>query len=159
MRTGVRIGIDLGEVRIGVARSDVTGQLCLPLETVYRSGGQEIFEIADLVEEYQAFEIVIGLPRLLSGAEGKNARDVRHWGKELAEVLPNCNVRLVDERLTSVSAHGQLSQAGVSARRQRKIVDQQAAVLILEQALAVEKNTGAAPGIALSEGNTGKEDK
>ena len=86
MRTGVRLAIDLGTRRIGVARSDAAGILALPVETVYRDGGQEMFRITELVAEYNAQEIIIGLPRLLSGKEGKNAADVRAWGAELEQL-------------------------------------------------------------------------
>ena len=113
MRPGVRLAIDLGTSRIGVARSDAAGILALPVETVYRDGGQELFRIAQLATEYGAKEIIIGLPRLLSGREGKNAADVRSWGAELEQLLPTCNIRLVDERLTTVSAHQQLQSAGM----------------------------------------------
>ena len=145
MRTGVRLAIDLGTRRIGVARSDAAGILALPVETVYRDGGQELFRIAELVAEHEAKEIIIGLPRLLSGKEGKNAADVREWGAELEQLLPTCNIRLVDERLTSVSAHQQLRSAGVGGRDHKSVVDQQAAVLILEQALEIERRTGRPP--------------
>ncbi len=157
MRPGVRIGIDLGTRRIGVARSDAAGTLAFPVRTVYRAGGQELFEIADIVAEYQANEIVIGLPRLLSGREGKNASDVRSWGAELEQLLPTCNIRLVDERLTSVSAHQQLRSAGLGGRQHKSVVDQQAAVLILEQALTIERQTGQAPGVPLGNGSESKE--
>lgn len=146
MRPGVRLAIDLGTSRIGVARSDAAGILALPVETVYRDGGQELFRIAQLATEYDAKEIIIGLPRLLSGKEGKNAADVRSWGAELEQLLPTCNIRLVDERLTTVSAHQQLQSAGMRGRKQRSVVDQQAAVVILEQALNIERQTGKAPG-------------
>ena len=153
MRTGVRLAIDLGTRRIGVARSDAAGILALPVETVYRDGGQELFRIAELVAEYEAKEIIIGLPRLLNGKEGKNAADVREWGAELEQLLPTCNIRLVDERLTSVSAHQQLRSAGVGGRDHKSVVDQQAAVLILEQALEIERRTGRPPGLPLANGS------
>lgn len=157
MRPGVRIGIDLGTRRIGVARSDTAGTLALPMETVYRAGGQELYRIAELVAEYDAKEVIIGLPRLMSGKEGKNAADVRAWGAELEQLLPTCNIRLVDERLTSVSAHQQLRSAGLGGREHKNVVDQQAAVLILEQALEIERRTGQAPGVPLGNGSESKE--
>lgn len=150
IRRGVRLGIDLGEVRIGVAKCDCEGLLATPVETVYRADGAEIFDIVDIVEEYNAFEIIVGLPKHLNGEEGKNARDVRQWSQKLVSLLPNCNVRLVDERLTTVSAHASLRSAGVKGRKQRKVVDQQAAVFILEQALEIERRTGQAAGVLVS---------
>lgn len=146
MREGVRLAIDLGEKRIGVARCDAEATMALPVETVYRCGGQEIYDIVDIVDEYQVMEIIIGLPRLLSGAEGKNSADVRQWAKNLSDIIPEITIRLVDERLTSVSAHRSLSAAGVQGRKQRFVVDQQAAVCILNQALEIERKTGSAPG-------------
>ena len=157
MRHGVRISIDLGTRRIGVARSDAAGTLAFPVETIYRDGGQELFQIAELVAEYEAKEIIIGLPRLLSGREGKNAADVRSWGAELEQLLPTCNIRLVDERLTSVSAHRQLRSAGLGGRQHKNVVDQQAAVLILEQALETERQTGKIPGVPLGSGPESEE--
>lgn len=147
LRPGVRLGIDLGTKRIGVARCDSNALLCFPVETVYRANGQEIFDIIDIAKEYQAFEIIVGLPRLLSGKEGKNAKDVRKWCRNLTKSLPSCNIRLVDERLTSVSAHNQLSACGMSGISQREVVDQQAAVLILEHALEIETKTGSPAGV------------
>ncbi|WP_071128252.1 Holliday junction resolvase RuvX [Varibaculum massiliense] len=157
MRPGVRLSIDLGTHRIGVARSDAAGTLAFPLETVYREGGQELFRIVELAAEYDAREIIIGLPRLLSGKEGKNAADVRSWGAELEQLLPTCNIRLVDERLTSVSAHRQLRSAGLGGRQHKNVVDQQAAVLILEQALETERQTGKIPGVPLGSGPESEE--
>ena len=157
MRPGVRLSIDLGTRRIGVARSDAAGTLAFPLETVYREGGQELFRIVELAAEYDAREIIIGLPRLLSGKEGKNAADVRSWGAELEQLLPTCNIRLVDERLTSVSAHRQLRSAGLGGRQHKNVVDQQAAVLILEQALEIERLTGKIPGVPLGSGSESEE--
>lgn len=146
MRKGIRIAIDLGEKRIGVARCDSEATIALPVETIYRCGGQEIYDIADIVEEYQAIEVIIGLPRLLSGIEGKNSADVRQWAQKLSCVIPKIRIRLVDERLSSVSAHQALSAAGMRGQKQRSVVDQQAAVYILEQALEIERKTGNAPG-------------
>lgn len=146
MRKGIRLAIDLGEKRIGVARCDAEASIAVPVETVYRCGGQEIYDIVDIVEEYQVMEIIIGLPRLLSGVEGKNSADVRQWAKQLSCVIPKITIRLVDERLSSVSAHQALSAAGMDGRKQRLIVDQQAAVLILNQALEIERKTGSAAG-------------
>ena len=157
MRPGVRLSIDLGTRRIGVARSDAAGTLAFPVETVYREGGQELFRIVELAAEYDAREIIIGLPRLLSGKEGKNAADVRSWGAELEQLLPTCNIRLVDERLTSVSAHRQLRSDGLGGRQHKNVVDQQAAVLILEQALETERQTGKIPGVPLGSGPESEE--
>lgn len=142
----MRLAIDLGEVRIGVARCDESAQICLPVQTLYRAGGQEIYEILDLVDQYHPIEIIVGLPRLLSGKEGKNAADVRQWSRKLTKSLSKCNVRLVDERLTSVTAHQQLREAGRKSTHHRAVIDQQAAVLILQQALEIEAKSNQVPG-------------
>lgn len=149
MRNGIRIAIDLGEVRIGVARSDASGTLALPIKTIRRNFGQELVEIAQLIAEYEAIEVILGLPLLMSGKEGKNTADVRQWAQKLKAQCPTITVRLVDERLTSVSAHQTLTSVGLKHSKHKAIIDQQAAVLILEQALNQEKNTGVAPGECL----------
>ncbi|WP_412766210.1 Holliday junction resolvase RuvX [Scrofimicrobium appendicitidis] len=147
MRAGIRLGVDVGSVRVGVARSDQAGVLVLPLETVPRDRrGQDLRRIVALVREYEAIEVVIGLPLHLAGGEGESARMARSFGRALKRRLPKTRVCLVDERLSSNQAHGRLTEAGLSQAQQRMIVDQVAAQVILEQALASERATGLPPG-------------
>ncbi len=149
VRTGVRLGVDVGSVRVGLAASDPTGLVATPVATVPRdlTGARaDIARIADTAREVGAIEIVVGLPRLLSGQEGEAARLARVYALELAEAVTPVPVRLVDERLTTVDAHRRLRESGMAGRSQRDVVDQTAAVLILQSALDGERASGRAPG-------------
>lgn len=147
MRTGVRLGIDVGTVRIGVARCDLWGLLATPVETVRRRpSGADLSRIAQLAVECDVLEIVIGLPLSLSGGEGTASAAARKYAEALAQRVHPLSVRLVDERLTTVSAHRALREAGVAGRRQRGVVDQAAAVVILQSALDAERVSGQPPG-------------
>lgn len=145
MRFGVRLGLDPGEARIGVARSDPSGFLATPVETVARGEG-DLVRLAALVVEEEAVEVVVGLPRSLSGGEGPAAARVRQFAQALARQIAPVPVRLCDERLTTVSAESMLRDRGRKGRSRRAVVDQAAAVLILQQALDTERAVGAAPG-------------
>ena len=145
MRHGVRLGVDPGDARIGVARSDPTGFLATPLETVRRGKG-DLARLARLVVEEEAVEVVVGLPRSLSGGEGPAAAKVREFAARLAERIAPVTVRLQDERLTTVSAEAMLRDRGKKGAERRAVVDQAAAVLILQHALDTERATGRAPG-------------
>ena len=148
VRTGVRLGLDPGQARIGVARSDPSGFLATPVETVPRGPG-DLDRLAALVGEENAIEIVLGFPRSLSGGEGPAAANVRVFAAELAERVSPVPVRLCDERLSTVSAEAMLRERGRSGKRRRSVVDQAAAVMILQQALDTERSTGTAPGEVL----------
>jgi putative Holliday junction resolvase len=147
MRRGARLGIDIGTVRIGVASCDRDGLIATPVETVKaepRRTGQ--LRIVHLAEEYEALEVVVGLPRSLSGAEGPAAAKIRAYAAELARRLRTVPVRLVDERLSTVSAMHGLRASGVSSKKGRAVVDQAAAVVILQDALDAERTSGRPPG-------------
>jgi putative Holliday junction resolvase len=148
VRPGVRLGVDLGEVRVGVARSDPSGLLATPVETVRRDGDDAAVgaRIAALVAEHDAVEVVVGLPRSLSGGEGPAATKARSFAVALASAVAPVPVRLVDERLSTVSAEAALRVQGRKGRRRRAVVDQAAAVVILQNALDTERGTGVAPG-------------
>lgn len=145
MRFGVRLGIDPGEARVGVARSDPSGFLATPVETVRRGDG-DLDRLVALVLQEEAVEIVVGLPRSLSGGEGPAAERARAFARRLARQVAPVPVRLCDERLTTVSAESMLRERGRKGQDRRAVVDQAAAVLILQQALDTERATGAAPG-------------
>lgn len=142
------MGVDVGRARVGVARCDPDGLLATPLETVARATGS-VPRILELAEEFSAVELLVGLPLSLSGADTASTTDAREFAGALAaaSALP---VRLVDERLSTVSAHAVLRESGRSQRSSRNIVDQVAAVVLLQQALDVEKNTGLPPGTPVS---------
>lgn len=148
MRTGVRLSVDVGSVRVGVARSDAGGLVVVPVETVRRdtTGRRDLDRIVDLVREYDALEVVVGLPRTMRGDEGSAADAARRYATAIARRVAPVGVRLVDERLSTVSAHRTLRDAGVRGRRHRPVVDQVAAVVILQSALDAERASGWAPG-------------
>ena len=150
MRAGVRLGIDVGSVRIGVARTDPSALLAVPVETVPRGPG-DVARIVELAAELEAIEIVVGLPISLSGREGPAAEMARGFARELAAVATPTPVRLVDERLSTVSATQGLRSAGRSARASRSVVDQAAAVVIVQYAVDSERATGRAPGTVVQE--------
>ncbi|MDQ3825843.1 MAG: Holliday junction resolvase RuvX [Actinomycetota bacterium] len=132
---GRRLGVDVGEVRIGVALSDPAGILATPLVTLSRdrSGGKDLDELAMMVAEHEVVEVVVGLPRTLAGRDGPAARAAADYARALAVRLGSrVAVRLTDERLTTVSATRMLAERGVRGRKQRAVVDQAAAVEILQ---------------------------
>ena len=161
LRTGVRIGVDVGNARVGVAASDPSGTFAHPVETIQRdeSSGTDLEAIAALVDARAAVEVVVGLPRLLSGKEGTSARIARAYAAQLAARVDPVPVRLVDERLTTVAAHKRLHDSGVPGRGQRSVVDQAAAVLILQSALDAEASSGRPAGEIVSLGRARKKER
>ena len=145
MRRGVRIGVDVGDVRIGVARSDPSGLIATPVETVRRGVG-DLARLAAITAEEDAVEVVVGLPRSLSGGEGPAAAKVRTFAAEIASTVAPVPVRLCDERLSTVTAESVLRGQGRKGQKRRAVVDQAAAVVILQNALDSERGTGVAPG-------------
>ena len=145
MRRGVRLGVDVGDVRIGVARSDPSGLIATPVETVRRGAG-DLARLAAIAAEEDAVEVVVGLPRSLSGGEGPAAAKVRAFAAEIATAVAPVPVRLCDERLSTVTAESVLRGQGRKGQKRRAVVDQAAAVVILQNALDSERGTGVAPG-------------
>ena len=141
----MRLGIDPGDARIGVASSDPSGILATPVETVARGDG-DLDRIAALVEELAAVRIYVGLPRSMSGGEGPSAGKVRAFARELSWRVQPVPVRLCDERLSTVTAEGQLRAQGRKGKKRRAVVDQAAAVVILQGALERERQTSALAG-------------
>lgn len=132
-RRGRSLGIDVGSVRIGVAASDPDGILATPVETVRRDrSGRHLRRLAELAAELGAVEVVVGLPRTLAGRTGPSAQDAIELAEALAGRIAPTPVRLADERLTTVSAQRSLRAAGIKAREQRSVIDQAAAVAILQ---------------------------
>jgi putative holliday junction resolvase len=142
---GVRLGIDVGAVRIGVAASDPDGILATPVATVLRDATQrddlpsDMREISRLVREYEAVEVVVGLPVNLAGKEGPAAVATRQYVETLKTVIDPVPVRLTDERMSTVAATRRLSERGVRGKRQRAVVDQAAAVEILQSWLDAQR--------------------
>ena len=138
---GRRLGIDVGTVRIGVAVSDPDGILATPVETVRRdSRGAHLRRIASLIDELEIVEVVVGLPRTLADRIGSSARDAIDVAEAIADRIAAVPVRLADERLTTVSAARSLREAGVRAKNQRGMIDQAAAVEILQGWLDQRRN-------------------
>ncbi|WP_121149788.1 Holliday junction resolvase RuvX [Microbacterium sp. AG1240] len=150
MRRGVRLGVDVGRARVGVARSDPDALLAVPVETVARVG-TPIARIVAIASEYDAIEILVGLPVSLSGGETASTADARAFADELAAACA-VPIRLIDERLSTVTAHDALRRSGRSQRKSRSIVDQVAAVVLLQQALDVERQSGNPAGTAVASG-------
>lgn len=144
MRTGTRLGVDVGTVRIGIATCDPAGLIATPVETVRRGPG-DLTRIARLVTERDVVEVVVGLPTSLSGRPGPAARSVEQYAGTLAAAL-DVPVRLVDERFSTAGAERDLRASGVDTRRARGVVDQAAAVIILQGALDAERSSGRPPG-------------
>ena len=143
---GRRLGVDVGRVRVGVAVSDPDGILASPLVTVPRDMGAaadsvpaDIAELARLVREHEAVQVVVGLPVRLDGSEGIAAIDIRAYAERLARAVGHVPVVLADERMSTVVASRRLAERGVRGKRQRAVVDQAAAVEILQSWLDAQR--------------------
>lgn len=147
-RPGVRLALDWGDARIGVAACDREGLICFPVATV-RAGAAALAELVALITEQAPIEVLVGLPRSLSGGEGPAAVKVREHAVRLAAAT-QIPVRLVDERLTTVTASRRLRESGRKAKQQRGVIDAAAAVEILEHAVALERGRGEQPGELVS---------
>ena len=148
---GARLGVDVGKARIGLAASDPDGLVATPVETVPRVLGGEgrtadVARIAAEVDERLAAVVYVGLPRHLSGAEGAATQDARGFAARLAAAVAPVPVRVVDERMSTVAAHAQLRAAGRKTKSHRPVIDQAAAVIILQSALDVERAAGTRAG-------------
>lgn len=142
---GVRLGIDPGDARIGVATCDPSGILATPVETVQRGDG-DLDRIAALAAELGAVLIYVGLPRSLRGGEGPAAGKVRAFVADLVIRVAPLPVYLVDERMSTVSAEAVLRDRGKKGKKRRAVVDQAAAVVILQNAIDTERTLGKPTG-------------
>nr|WP_051480996.1 Holliday junction resolvase RuvX [Cellulomonas sp. KRMCY2] len=154
------MGVDVGTVRIGVAASDPDGLIATPVETVPRAADaahagstagsagltSDVARIVEIVHERGAAVVYVGLPRHLSGTESSASGAVRTYSVGLAHAVAPVPVRLVDERLSTVTAHQALYASGRSGRRHRQVVDQAAAVVILQSAIDAERSSGTRSG-------------
>jgi len=149
---GARLGVDVGKARIGLAGSDPDGLIATPVETVPRvldatgPDSADIRRIAEEVEERFAAVVYVGLPRHLSGQEGAATADARAFAERLAAAVAPVEVRMVDERMSTVAATSTLRAAGRKAKSHRPVIDQVAAVIILQSALDAEKAAGTRAG-------------
>jgi len=149
MRSGVRLGVDAGKARVGVAVCDRDGLLATPVATLSR-GDRTVGELRELVSEHAAIEVVVGLPLSMRGDDTASTADARMLADQLAAAL-DIPVRLVDERLSTVSAQRALHQSGRSVKASRPVIDQVAAVIILQNALDFERSAGRPPGTVVDQ--------
>lgn len=151
---GPCLALDWGQARIGVAACDREGLLAYPVETV-PGNIKAMDRLVQLVEEYQPVIVFIGLPVSLRGRDEIAASKVRGHAERFASLV-GCEVRMIDERMTTVTASRQLHEVGRSARQQRAVIDQAAATAILQHAIEAAKQQGALPGsvLSLSAGDT-----
>lgn len=147
MITGVRIALDVGSVRIGVAKCDTEGLLATPLTTI-SAGPEAVNQVLGLLMEHQAMCVYIGKPISLAGKDTASTQSAIKFAGEIAASLKESNtqVRLIDERLSTVSAQRGMREAGRNVKQSRDAIDQAAAVVILEHALASERNSGTLVG-------------
>ena len=149
---GARLGVDVGKARIGLAASDPDGLIATPVETVprvldaTRADSADVRAIAAHVEDRFAAVVYVGLPRHLSGKEGAATADARAFAVRLALAVAPVPVRMVDERMSTVTATSQLRAAGRKAKSHRPVIDQAAAVIILQSALDAERAAGTRAG-------------
>lgn len=132
------MAVDVGTVRVGLAASDPDATMAFPAGTI-RRGADAAAQVAAEIAERGAVTAFVGLPRTLAGGEGASAADARAFAAELAE-LTSATVRLIDERFSTATAASAMRSAGRSAKQQRQVIDQAAAVVILESAMDVERH-------------------
>ena len=142
------MAIDVGSVRVGVAASDITATLASPVAVLRRDRREQrdLDEVATLVHDRAAVEVVVGLPRTLREKDSASTSDARDYAAALAARIAPVPVRLLDERLTTVSASRHLQAAGHNTKAARQVIDAAAAVVLLETALEHERHTGAPAG-------------
>jgi putative Holliday junction resolvase len=152
MRIGRRLAVDVGRVRLGVALCDREGILASPLEAVSRSSvlSETLSLLANLAVANDVIEVYVGDPLSLSGNETDSTSDARSLASELSQVL-SVPVRMIDERLTTVTAATKLRASGISSKDSKSIIDSASAVEILESALSFEKSSGLAPGVLVGD--------
>ncbi|MDA9912992.1 Holliday junction resolvase RuvX [Candidatus Nanopelagicales bacterium] len=148
MRPGVALGLDHGSVRIGVARSDPDGLLAVPVETVQAQDTPHQ-RISQIIAEYDATRIYVGDPISLKGEVGPAAQAARSFAHRIQRDHPALPVRMVDERLSTVGSQRGMHQAGRNTRKSRSVIDQAAAVTILQGALDAQRNSGGLAGTPL----------
>ena len=152
MRNGRRLAVDAGKARVGLAISDQDGILAVPFETVARleSLADTGEAVAKAIDDYSFIEVYVGLPLSLSGLPTPSTTDAVSLAQAISAAT-HLPVRLIDERLTTVSAAANLRLAGRNAKNSRSVIDQESAAIILEQALSGERSTGNPPGVALED--------
>ena len=139
MRTGIRLACDVGKARIGIARSDPQGILAVPLDAL-RAAADSVLRVRDIAVEYEAIEIIVGLPITMSGERGPAAAYTEQWVAELRSVT-DIPVLTHDERLTTVQAQRGLHEAGRTTKSSRSVIDSASAVVLLQTCLDSERSS------------------
>lgn len=151
-RAGVRLAVDVGDARVGLAASDPDALLATPVMTLRRdkNQGSDLRMITRIIQDRDCKVVYVGLPLSLSGVETPSTQKAREFARALVEYcsaeLHHVQVRLIDERLTTISASEKMRASGVESRNQRAAIDQAAAVEILTHALDIRAAQGAEPG-------------
>ena len=141
----MRVAVDVGTVRVGVAASDPAASLAFPVMVV-RRGRDDLTQIVEVAREREAVEVIVGLPQTLRGGESTSTQDARAYAGALAAAVAPIPVRLVDERLSTITAARQMRESGRNAKQSRTTIDAAAAVVVLETALETERLTGEPAG-------------
>ncbi|MBE1513534.1 Holliday junction resolvase RuvX [Nesterenkonia halotolerans] len=155
-RAGVRLGVDVGEARVGLAASDPDALVATPVMTLRRDHNRasDLKMLLKIIRERKVSAIYVGLPLSLSGAETLSTEKARDYAQQLAQLLKEAEIAagvyLVDERLSTVSAAEKMRASGVTSREQRDRIDQAAAVEILTHAMDLRQAWGREPGAAVS---------
>nr|WP_308469836.1 Holliday junction resolvase RuvX [Kineococcus rubinsiae] len=150
----MRLAVDVGSVRVGLATCDPAAMIATPLRTLVRDAvhDEDVAEVAREAADRGVLEVVVGLPLSMDGSEGAAAQRALDYAGRVAKAVAPLPVRMVDERLSTVDAHRVLHASGRSERSFRSVVDQVAAVVLLQAALDVERTSGRAPGRVISTG-------
>lgn len=147
MLRGVRLAMDVGTVHIGVAKCDPDGMLAVPLETI-PAGDRAITRAMEIINNEKAIVVYVGNPISLKGGATASTQAAIEFAQALVTELSrsletsNVSVRMIDERLSTVSAQRGLHEAGKTHKSSREVIDQAAAIVILEHALESEKRQG-----------------
>jgi len=141
VKNGRRIAFDYGQVRIGVAASDVSGLIASPIATLQAQDPDLLTQLAELIAEYEPIYLVVGEPKHLSGASNPSL-EAAHLFAELLRTITEVPIHFIDERMSTLSAARNLRDAGHSAKSSKALIDAMAAVSILESALAKERIAG-----------------
>lgn len=137
------LALDIGDVRIGVARSDIMGMIASPLEVIDRKKIKAIYRIKDICREENCYTLVVGIPKSLDGTEKVQAEKTREFMKKLKEKIPQIVYIEIDERYTTTAAHNMLTEmSGKNQKEQRKVVDKVAATIILQKYLDMQYRQG-----------------
>ncbi len=141
MKSGRRMAFDYGQVRIGVAVSDLSGLIASPVATLLAESPELVAEISNLLSEYEPIYLVVGEPKHLSGASNPSLL-AAHEFANLIRSISKIPIHFIDERMSTISAARNLRSAGHNAKSSKSKIDAMSAVTILESALYRERIAG-----------------